>query len=850
MSDLRDVIRALSGPLEIEEREGYRDAAIIGRSIGEYARAWAERARDAVPGEAERGAIASITETLANYEESDEKNRERSVAAARRRLRTLGQSSEPRGEPDSEAAKRRYAKGRQPAKEKPRKGRPDHKRPGPAAGGAGAYLAELLAQGRYRRLTWVKRLGTIGIETRRDLLYHLPRDYAQVKRIADLVDGERAAVVAEAGAREQAVTREGRGFRLMRYALEVSDGSAKAWVSSFARVPRHGRRSKAILASPLALNYAEGTRLLVEGTVRRAGRLIEIQYSGSQKLGADEDVAPGAFVPIYPLTDGVYQGQVRSALKTFLAEMPESLPDPVPESMLRRYRLPGLRRALQEIHWPAAVTAKEQAQRRLVFEELLTLQVALAQRKSEMQRPGSGISMRPRGDMVAVLEEVLPFSLTRAQQRVIAEVAADMAADQPMVRMLQGDVGSGKTVVAAAALLIALQSGHQGALMAPTELLAEQHYLVLSRMLEPLGVRVDLLTGSLPARERHRTHSRIASGQSQVVVGTHALIQQSVGFDRLGLVIVDEQHRFGVRQRAELRTKGRQPDMLVMTATPIPRTLAMTSYGDLEMSIIDEMPPGRRQVRTRWVALQQQDDAYEFVRQQAAEGRQAYLVCPLIEESEKLQAEAATKLAEHLRRDVFPDLQVGLLHGAMPVAEKDAVMESFRAGEKAVLCATTVIEVGVDVPNATVMLVLNAERFGLAQLHQLRGRVGRGGHDSYCLLLTDRKYNPSKRLMPAGDESLSQARSRLRVLLDTNDGFAIAEHDLMLRGPGEIYGTRQHGMPDLRLARMALDVGALAEAREAAFWLVEQDPALGRPEHAALRQQVAELRERMRQTVG
>ncbi len=851
MSDLRDVIRALSGPLEIEAREGYRDAAIIGRSISEYARAWAEHARDAVPREAERRAIARIEETLADYEESDEKKRERSVGVARRLLRTLGRSSKSADEPGSGTARRRYAKGRRPAKWKPGKGRPERKgtKPEPPAGGAD-YLAGPLAQGRLKNLRWVKRLRTIGIETRRDLLYHLPRDYVQVKRVADLVDGERAAVVAEAGAREQTVTREGRGFRLMRYALEISDGSAKAWVTSFARVPRHGWRSKAILASPLALNYAEGTRLLVEGAVKRAGGLIEIQHSGSQKLVALEDVRPGAYVPIYPLTDGVYQGQVRSAVKTLLGKISESLPDPVPESMLRSYRLLGLRKALQQIHWPATVAVKEQAQRRLVFEELLTLQVALAQRRSEMQRPGGGISMDPRGDMVALLEEILPFSLTRAQQRVIAEVSADMAADQPMLRMLQGDVGSGKTVVAAAALLIALQSGYQGALMAPTELLAEQHYLVLSRMLEPLGVRVDLLTGSLPARERHRIHSHIASGRSQLVVGTHALIQESVDFDRLGLVIVDEQHRFGVRQRAELRTKGRRPDMLVMTATPIPRTLAMTLYGDLEMSIIDEMPPGRRPVRTRWVALQQQDEAYEFVRQHAAEGRQAYVVCPLIEESEKLQAEAATKLAEDLRRDVFPDLEVGLLHGAMPVAEKDAVMESFRAGEKTVLCATTVVEVGVDVPNATVMLVLNAERFGLAQLHQLRGRVGRAGHESCCLLLTDRKYNPSKRLKPTGDEPLSQARSRLRVLLDTNDGFTIAEHDLMLRGPGEFSGTRQHGMPEFRLARMARDVRTLEEAREAAFRLIEQDRELSRPEHAALRQQVAELRARMEQAVG
>jgi len=425
-----------------------------------------------------------------------------------------------------------------------------------------------------------------------------------------------------------------------------------------------------------------------------------------------------------------------------------------------------------------------------------------------------------------------------------------MAADVPMYRLIQGDVGSGKTVVAAAALVTALQNGYQGALMAPTELLAEQHYLVLARMLEPLGVAVELLTGSLRSKERKRAQARIADGRAQIALGTHALIQEGVDFHRLGLVICDEQHRFGVRQRAGLRGKGARPDMLVMTATPIPRTLALTLYGDLEISVLDEMPPGRRPVKTSWMSSHGQGGAYEFVRRQVAQGRQAYVVCPLIEESESLQAQAATELAERLRGGVLADLRVGLLHGAMPVAEKDAVMEAFRAGEIEVLCTTTVIEVGVDVPNATTMLILNAERFGLSQLHQLRGRVGRSDHESYCILLSDRKYDPSRALDLDAGESLGQAQRRLRVMQEESDGFAIAEEDLLLRGPGEFYGTRQHGLPDFRLARIARDVGVLEEAREAAYWLIERDPDSGKAKHTALRQQVNALRARMDSVAG
>ncbi len=844
MGELKELIKTLLGPLEVEAKRGYRDNAIIGQSLGEYAQGWAERAK--AQSSDNRAAITKIVKALADYRDCRIEERKQRVTVARGVLEGLGG-----GRGGAQTVKRQETrKSREACPPSTEHSRLTTERHGGGCGHARPTLdLQLSLSERFSRAGWPKKLAGLGIETVRDLLYHFPRDYTPVCRINELADGDKAAVVAEVVSRQVTALRERRSFRLMRFLLTIKDETGEAFVVSHAKVPRFGQRGAIIMNSPVALNYEQGTRLFVEGAIKRAGKFIEIQFAGAQKLMEEEGFAPGSLAPVYPLTEGVYQEQIRQAVKRLLEELPPELPDPLPDSLRKRHKLLRLREALERIHWPKAPEQVEAARKRLAFEELLTVQVALAQRKRERQQPGCGISMKPRGDTVVTLEEILPYSLTRAQQRAIAEITADMAADIPMSRLLQGDVGSGKTVVAVAALIIALQNGYQGALMAPTELLAEQHYLVLSRMLEPLGVRMALLTGSLRGNERERIYAELAGGRTQLVVGTHALIQEGVEFEKLGLVVVDEQHRFGVRQRSELRTKGRQPDMLVMTATPIPRTLALTIYGDLDISVLDEMPPGRTPVKTMWKAFQQQDEVYEFVRKQVAEGRQAYLVCPLVEESEKLQAEAATKLAEQLQREVFTDFSVGLLHGAMPVAEKEAMMESFRTGEKELLCATTVIEVGVDVPNANVMLILNAERFGLAQLHQLRGRVGRGAHESYCILMTDRKYHPLGRIVPAG-EDLSQARDRLKVMLETTDGFAIAEQDLLLRGPGEFYGTRQHGLPDFRLARLAGDMGVLEEARAAAMWLIEHDADLKRPEHVVLRSQVGELRARMNRTEG
>jgi len=852
--DVNDIIRELAGPLRVEGRTGYRDTTIIGSSIGDYARAWAGRAREAGLSEEQRARCGEISVLLADYRKMSAAARKPRVAQALRLLGEMGNGADVDrrgGQRSACPAQGDRTAGAQQCAPTGRTSRTRKaKEPDPPPSVETDLLDQPVPAGQGRSIL-TQRLAKLGIETNRELLYHFPREYVPLKNINDLVDGERAAVVARAITREQSVMKEGRGFALTRFALELSDDSGRAWVTSVMRIPRMGQRAAVLLNSPPALNHTPGTRLLVEGLVKRAGKFIDLQYGDVQRLLPEETFPVGQLAPVYPLTDGLYQSNLRGVVRRVLNQLPDALPDPLPQAMRERYRLTDLVTALRDIHWPLTEEAKQEATRRLALEELLTLQLAMAQRKRELQRPGSGISMKPRGDVVVALEEVLPFSLTRAQQRAIAEITADMASDQAMCRLIQGDVGSGKTVVAAGALMVALQNGYQGAVMAPTELLAEQHYLVLSHLLKHFGVTVELLTGSLKASEREQAYRRLASGRAQVAVGTQALIQEGVAFHRLGLVIVDEQHRFGVKQRAELRTKGQQPDMLVMTATPIPRTLALTVYGDLEVSILDEMPPGRTPVQTRWIPVQRQAEAYDFVRRQIAEGRQAYVVCPLVEESEHLQAEAAVKLAEELQKGEFSDLRVGLLHGAMKVAEKDAVMEAFRAGEADVLVATTVIEVGVDVTNAGVMLILNAERFGLAQLHQLRGRVGRGPFTSHCLLLTHQKYDPTGRIKLGGEEeSREDARRRLKVLIEQSDGFVIAEEDLLLRGPGEFYGTRQHGLPDFRLARMVRDVKLVEEAREIAFWVTEQDPELRRPEHAVLRGRVEEVRARMDRIAG
>ncbi|MEZ4516654.1 MAG: ATP-dependent DNA helicase RecG [Chloroflexota bacterium] len=538
-------------------------------------------------------------------------------------------------------------------------------------------------------------------------------------------------------------------------------------------------------------------------------------------------------VPVYPLTKGLQAYKMREIMQQAVTEWARRVPDPLPADIRQRRKLLSLPVALQQIHFPDNQQALRKARERLAYDELFLLQLGIqGQRQQWVKHQAAALAVED--EALDAYYGQLPFELTGAQQRVIGEVRADMGRTQPMNRLLQGDVGSGKTAVAAAAIVIAVQAGVQAALMAPTEILAEQHYAGLQRLLEPLGISVGLLTGSTTTADREQLYAGLADGSLQAIIGTHALIQPDVTFARLGLAIVDEQHRFGVDQRAALREKGpangddqTSPHLLVMSATPIPRTLALSLYGDLDLSILDEMPPGRQEIRTRWLLSSERERAYNFIRRQAEEGRQSYIIYPLVEESEMVDARAAVEEYDKLQQEVFPNLQVGLIHGRMRADEKDQAMRDFHEGKTQVLVATSVIEVGVDVPNSTVMVIDGADRFGLAQLHQFRGRVGRGEHQSYCVLIAD--------------EVSGDAEERLRALEETNDGFVLAEKDLEIRGPGEFFGRKQSGLPELPLASLLHDLQVLEMAQAEAADIFTSDPDLAAPENRLLRERVAQF---------
>ena len=679
-------------------------------------------------------------------------------------------------------------------------------------------------------VTQASRLQRLGVSTIRDLLYLFPRrhnDFGKLCKVSQLeVDDEQTVMVNVWEAREVLL-----GGRLKATEAVVGDDTGNIRVIWFNQ-------------PYLARQFKPGTSLVLSGKVSifRDARVLQSPEYEILRDG-EELIHTGRLVPMYPLTEGLTPRTVRRLVKETLDTWAPHIQDHLTETMCQRTGLLELPQAIYQAHYPQDEESKAAARRRLAFDELFMIQLYVFSRRREWREAGGAHPLRRNQDMLDAFFSRLPFTLTGAQEKALGEILGDMEQERPMSRLLQGDVGSGKTAVALAALLSTVANGYQGAFMAPTEILAQQHFNNISLLLEglprstshenwfsfqldtfPRPFSVGILIGSHSSKQKREIQEMMSQGTLDMVVGTHALVQQGVELPRLALAVVDEQHRFGVMQRAYLRQKGETPHLLVMSATPIPRSLALTLYGDLDLSVLDELPPGRQEIQTRRVPPERRNGAYEFLHREVKQGRQAFVVCPLIEESEVLQTRAATTEFNHLSAEVFPDLSLGLLHGRMPFKEKEEVMARFQRGDLHILVSTPVIEVGIDNPNATVILIEGADRFGLAQLHQFRGRVGRGEHQSYCLLLSE---NPS-----------SEAQERLDVLEQVSDGFAVAEEDLRFRGPGDYFGTRQSGLPDLRMARLS-DQDILALARQEASALLKEDPNLEWPEHQALAQNLA-----------
>ena len=660
-------------------------------------------------------------------------------------------------------------------------------------------------------------LKNAGINKLLDLFFHIPRKYldrSQITAISSLVEGTVATVVGEVAS--SGFTR-GRTRRFLVYIQDKTGNLELVWFTGYKYLEN--------LFSPGDILAVTG-RVGVYNGFQMSHPDFEIISSGD-----DEPIHTRRIIPIYPETAelkriGLHSRGLRKVIKPALDHLEQINCETLPEPLRREFNLPGLTAAIAQAHFPDTAEAAEEGLRRLAFEELFYLELLLAARHLKRATKEPGISFGPPKKLGRQLLTNLTrvfgksFELTDAQKRVLGEIYDDMAKPHPMNRLLQGDVGSGKTIVALLTMLGAVEAGYQAALMVPTEVLAEQHGYALSKLLDGMDVELIVFTGSTSGKQREIALKKIADGQVGIVIGTHTLIQEKLKFKKLGLAVIDEQHRFGVAQRATLSGKGFFPDVLVMTATPIPRTLAMTLYGDLDVSVIDQMPPGRGIIKTAYVPIEKRDRMYEFIHGEIKAGRQAYVVYPLVEESDKIDLKAAKESYEYLAREIFPDMRLGLLHGQMKGAQKNQVMDDFRSHRLDIIVGTTVVEVGLDVANATIMIIEHAERFGLSQLHQLRGRIGRGQYKSYCFLLSDARLS-------------DEAEKRLQIICASQDGFRIAETDLQIRGPGEIMGTRQHGLPELKVAKLT-DSHILTLARKSAFAIISDDGQLLKPENRLL----------------
>ena len=654
----------------------------------------------------------------------------------------------------------------------------------------------------------LEKLNKCGIFTIMDLLLYFPRDYEFINGNIPFeeIDGEEKQILS---------------CKVVAFKRDVRTRTGKTITTIEFDYNGHRVEGKWFNQPYIKNNYRIGVTYNLIGKFKRVGKTLEIV----NPLVGCEDALKSEIIPKYPLKGDLTDKLITKLISLVLDSI--KITENLPIEMCEKYGMISLDKAIREIHFPKDKEMLDKAITRLKFQELFTYSMKLLLLKRKIKQNNKGISIPWDNERMGELREALPYQLTGAQARVVREILRDQKSTYPMNRLVQGDVGSGKTVVALIAIYNAYTNGYKSAFMVPTEILANQHYEEAKKLLSQFGVEIELLTGSTTAKEKKRIKERIADSAPLVVIGTHALIQEDVNFNKLGLVITDEQHRFGVRQRAKLSSKGSNPDILVMTATPIPRTLALILYGDLDISIIDELPPGRQPIDTRAFESKKRDFIYSnFVRDEIEKGRQVYIVCPLVEESEAIEAKAAEDLRDELKEKYFSDLNVEVLHGKMKPSLKDKIMEDFKNNKIQILVSTTVIEVGVNVPNATLMIIENAERFGLAQLHQLRGRVGRGSHKSHCILIYSSKTNVCK--------------ERMEIMEETNDGFKISEKDLEIRGPGEFFGTRQHGIPELKVANIFKHIKILKLAQEESKFILKQDRNLEKSEHILLKQEIVE----------